>query len=372
MTSSTPKILFLTLYDESGASTRYSVYEYLPFIEAAGIKYEIRPLLKKEFSKLANSVAQPKGIVDLFKTLIFLILKFLSRYKDVWRSSEYPLTVVQKDVLPFGVQWILKLRAQRIIFMVDDPIWLKHPGAFGKIFLLGSFVACYRKHLFKEICKASDLVIVDNPYMKKTADQWAKKVIVIPTTINVQNYGKITVQQDPVAFGWIGSPSSVHLLQALLPLLEKLAETHPIRLINVSSTTLTSSKIEITNLVWTPENEIRAMENFCIGLMPMDQTEFSSFRTSRKWHIYSLANIVTLAQWTQLNAMLLKDEQDVVFYRTSDEFIENAKELILDEKKRIRIASEANRVVQNEYSLQAGGKMYLDAFRSVLDHPPVQ
>ncbi len=365
--SGPPKILFLTLYDEKGASSRHCVYNFLTDFSMANLPYEVRPLLTKNVYQLIETLAENTRILTTIATLTKLAFTFLRRYKDVWDSRRFELVAVQKDVLPFGAQFLLSIRARNIVFLVDDPIWIKNPSVLGNFPILSSFITYYRKALVKSLCKKSSLVLVENPKMQEDLIHFCKNTVVLPSSIPFQSYS-VKTESNPqsVCLGWIGSPGTLYLLKALLPCLEELAKDFSFTFYNVSSTQMESEKFKIENLPWTEANELLALNKMDIGLMPMDTTLFSSYRTSRKWLIYSAAKIMTFAQVTPLNQELMRDGENVVFYSSEKEFKEKMANLLRDSKFRDQIAAQAYQDVRTLYDHPVVATRFVDLIQEQL------
>ena len=46
------KVLYLSKYSSIGPSSRYRIYQYLPYLAKYGIEVDIRPLLKDAYFKI--------------------------------------------------------------------------------------------------------------------------------------------------------------------------------------------------------------------------------------------------------------------------------------------------------------------------------
>lgn len=157
------KILFLTIGDNSVASSRVRVYSYLPYLQRRGFKvsvmhytpsWQCRKILamkkqnffEKVFSKLYSTIA----IVSLF---IF--------------SPFFDVIYIQKVTLSKFTIMVLKALNDNIIFDFDDAI----------------FIYKDITHLLEN----STRVVVSNKYLKEFASRYNKRVyeLVSPVTVNL-------------------------------------------------------------------------------------------------------------------------------------------------------------------------------------------
>jgi len=363
------EILFLTLYDESGASSRLCVYQFLPAFQRAGFKTTVRPLLTGDVYKLLSALAETKSVWKLLGVFFRLALQLPKRIAHIREAARADVVVVQKDVLPFGLSWYLSLFKKPIICNVDDPIWLPNPGAGGGVPILGPAFSWLRRDQLVRLLKRSKITMVESLRMREFPGRYCPRVEVLNSAIDMRAYA---IERKPtleLSFGWIGSPSTVHLLREILPWLETLAETHSFALYNISSSPVTSSKFAVHNWTWTAEKERLALEVMTIGLQPVDNTPFNFYRTSRKWLIHSTCGIPTLASAFGMNEVMLRDGETALLYRSRDEFLNQAKRLLDDGALRERIATNAHREACREFDLPVLEQRFLSLVGDLTGSP---
>jgi glycosyltransferase involved in cell wall biosynthesis len=363
-----PRVLFLTMYDEKGASSRLVVYQFLPVFEAKGFEVAVHPLITGEvYGKLA-ALSLSKNPIRLAWALLALGISFRKRLRHVLDSRKFDLVVVQKDVLPFGLGRLLKWLQPNLILTFDDPIWLPHPGGGGDVPLVGPFLFWYRKRLLISLLRASRLAIVDNPRMREFCLPYCPDTRVLNSPVDVSHYSAPSTHGVRLAFGWIGSPNTSYLLERTIPFLEGLAEEFEFELYNLGSSPVSSDKFKIHNLQWSEENELKYLPRFSIGLMPMDQCTFSEFRLSRKWIIYGCAEVPTLASRNSLNPLVIRDGETGFLYGEGDakEFQERAAALLKDPELRRRMGKAARKLIEENYDLPVVTGTWIGALQDAL------
>ncbi len=363
------RLLFLTQWDESGASSRVRIYQFLPFFRDAGFEFEVRPLIKNDANRFFSAMASKGKILQFFITLFKMLLEQIRRVEDVFEADKFDAVIVQKDVLPFGLQFLLRWKQPEIIFEFDDPIWLKNP-AYQNVPVIPELITLYRRHLLIRLLKISKLVIVDTPGLRDFSEQYCNNVLLLSSPIQVDKYKVKAPSNSPTkTLGWIGSPATTYLIERLLPALELLSKQVPITLLNVGSLPLASPSFTIENLNWSLENEQRALARFDVGLMPSDQDPFNCLRFGYKAVIYFSAGLPTLATDVGTNRFIIEDGvTGLLFHPTNpDDFVEKAFHILTNEGLRKEMGRRARQVAETQYDLPLLAARYLKAVNSLLD-----
>lgn len=355
-------ICFLTQYDALGASSRIVVYDFLDTYRRAGFEVKVLPLIEGEdVYRILGDLAKAKTIGNMLRVLAVITVRFGKRYRHVMAAWRADVAFVQKDVLPFGLRWLLRFRQPNIIFEFDDPIWLPHPGSGGGVPVLGKLFAAYRKRLLIKMLKVAKLVIVDNESMRQFSLPYCSRTVVVNSPIDLTSYKIQPADQEELSFGWIGSPSTTYLLETTLTLLEPLASEFKFCVYNLGSAPLKSAFFPVHNIAWSQENELLYLPKFSVGLMPTDNQLFNQFRLSRKWLSYATAEVPTLATDSYLNRSILKQGVTGVLYNgdSAEDFTNQARILLSDAKLRRVIGRNAREEARLHYDKPIVGERYV-------------
>ncbi|HUL29351.1 MAG TPA: hypothetical protein VLZ03_02765, partial [Thermodesulfobacteriota bacterium] len=229
-------VLFL-IQGFSVAASRYRVLQYLPYLQSkgVGVTVSLYPRTLKEN-------------VQFFKNLPRYDIVFLQRK----RFNQPRLGLLRK-------------RARRIIYDFDDSVMYRNSKAKDP-------VSSTRKRRFVRMIQNSDFVIAGNEFLKGEVLPYNSNVEVIPTAIDREKYAIKTypVQQKKVILGWIGDHGSIHYLEKMKPIFERVAEKYPeVELKIVCDTFFECDRMNVIKKQWTSEEEVADLQGFDIGLMPL-------------------------------------------------------------------------------------------------------
>lgn len=358
---SSKRILFLTQYDSTGASTRIRIYQFIPFFEQAGYDCEVRPFITQNyqtFSKELTSTFLPfKAILLLFAVLVRLI----KRYKDVVDAWKYDLVIVQKDVLPLFLREILFFGQKKVIYDFDDAIWEPNPG-FKMGPLLARLIGSYRSRLLRNMLTASAVAVVDNVYLSTFSEKYCPRTILISAPIDTSVYKVISGgNTQKLVLGWIGSPGTTYLLEEILPLIAELAKSAEVLLINIGGNHLASSQFQIENVSWSMANEKKYLPEMNIGLMPLDDSPFNRGRLGYKIVQYFSSGLPVLGTDTGLNRDVIRDGFNGFLYemKNKEDFAKKALKMFQDKNLHLEMSANARTTAETKFDVSVQAKLFL-------------
>ena len=224
------RILFLIPHPWEGASSRYRVLQYLPYLEAHGVHCTVSSFLSPRLYRIAYQ----RG--HWLKKIGGILLSSLKRLMDVVRSGWYDVVFIHLEALPIGppfVEWMLSSCGVPIVFDFDDASFLPRSSIASPVVKL-----LRMPQKTNAILRWSHRVITCNDYLRKYAEQFNSNVCVIPTSVDVDQFqilGNRPHRRRPL-IGWIGSHSTGPYLEVLKPVLARLAERHEFTFKIVGST----------------------------------------------------------------------------------------------------------------------------------------
>ena len=101
--------------------------------------------------------------------------------------------VVQKGITPFNVRYIpelFRLLSKKLIFDMDDAVYLNADTS-----LPGTLSFLEDRFQVQKLIQCADTVIAGNNCLRRYAEM-NKNVVVIPTSIDVESFGKMTVLKN--------------------------------------------------------------------------------------------------------------------------------------------------------------------------------
>lgn len=365
------KVLFLTMYDKNGPSSRVRVYQFLKGFIERGLKPEVRPLLKGNVQTMISQLLSTKNAILRLKISFQILVSFLHRFQDVFSARKYDAVVVQKDVLPFGLFWLLRLFNRNIIFEFDDAIWTQTNHSSKSSPLL-AMIFWYRRVLFRRIVAGSKAVLAENTYLAAEAGRFSKHVEIISAPVDTVKYlRKETASREKkrkVVIGWLGSPGTTYLLKSLEPILNEICAMHPnIELHNIGGLPLSFSGVKVKNIAWEEHTEVENVSQFDIGLMPLDDSDFNKGRLGYKMIIYQSLSIPIVAQNLGLNKTVVTDGIDGFLVDSKNDWIVAIDKLIRNPQQRIDMGRLGRKNAEQEFDLNVCCDRYTNLIRSVAE-----
>ena len=116
-------VLFLTKYDQAGASSQVRIYQFIPYFEERNIHCSVKPFLTRQANDMLSALGKEKRYKEKFGAYLAVLRACIKRIADVLSALSYDVVVVQETVLPFGLQWLLRMCNSSVIYEFDDTIW---------------------------------------------------------------------------------------------------------------------------------------------------------------------------------------------------------------------------------------------------------
>lgn len=359
-----PKILFVASHrpDRSPAQ-RFRFEQYLSFLNQSGYDYDFSYLINESDDKLFYS---PGNLTT--KLFIFFKSAF-RRMKDVFRSNEFDIIFVQREAFMTGSTFFEKKFASssaKLVFDFDDAIWnhdvsegnkkfgwLKDPSKTGRIIAM------------------SDLVIAGNEYLKNYASGFNKNVIIIPTTIDTDEYKSVESgrNNNKVVIGWSGSITTIRHFELAVPFLLKLSEKYGDRIEFkvIGDGNYKNRELNITGIPWQKETELQELSSFDIGIMPIPDDDWSKGKCGLKGLQYMALEIATVMSPVGVNSSIINDGVNGFLANDVEEWTAKISQLIDDKNLRLKLGKAARQTVVDCYSVQSQKKIYLNAFNKLLN-----
>ena len=204
--------------------------------------------------------------------------------------------------------------------------------------------------------KNSDFVIAGNEFLKREALLFNPNVEVIPTAIDQERYRlkAYPVQQGKVTLGWIGDHGSIHYLEKMRPLFERVGERYPhVELKIVCDTFFDCDRMKVIKKAWSSEEEVADLQGFDIGLMPLVDDPWSWGKCGLKIIQYQGVGVPVVCTPVGINKDLVEDGINGYWAMTQEEWEKKLSLLIEDSQLRERMGREGRKRVLENYTYQA-------------------
>jgi len=331
------KVLFL-IQGFSVAASRYRVLQYIPYLNSKGVETTVRlyPRTLKENFQFFNDLPQ--------SDIVFLQRKRFNQPRLGW----------------------LRKRAKRIIYDFDDSVMYRNSKAPDPI-------SQTRRRRFVQMIQNSHFVIAGNEFLKSEVLPFNPNVEVIPTAIDQERYHLKTypLQQDRVTLGWIGDHGSIHYLEKMRPLFEKIGEQYPhVDLKIVCDTFFDCERMKVIKKNWSSEEEVADLQGFDVGLMPLVDDPWSWGKCGLKIIQYQGVGLPVVCTPVGINKDLVEDGINGYWAMTPAEWEKKLSMLIENSELRERMGREGRRKVLENYTYQACAPRLLSILTRAMEKHP--
>lgn len=336
------KILFLTIGDESVPSSRVRVFQYLPHLGKEGIKFRV-----------LSFGSRAKSTLSLLALLLF--------------APFYNIVFIQKALLPRSYLHLLSILNRNLVFDFDDAIY-----SFDPLFpqnVKDKTITTYRPRL-EHTLEKSRLVIVNNSALEGFAKSYCNSIVKIQGPIDTERYlpKNITApDKEKVVLGWIGSRTTTPYVKNLLPLIEKLARIHShVEIKLIGATHFEVNDLPIRFIPWSLSTEIRELEEFDIGLMPLPDNEWTRGKGGYKILQYMAMGLPVVASPVGINSSLIREGINGFFANSEEEWLAKLSLLIKDNNLRQRMGNEGRKMAEKAYSFLRSSPLLIDELTKLL------
>lgn len=352
------RILVLPRYSPNGPSSRVRFYQYLPFLEKAGLSFEVHPFFDDSYiTALFNQQSQSiLEIISSYFRRIFISLK----------SGQYDLIWMQYELLPWLPYWaekILITKRTPIIVDFDDAVFHRYDSHtnFGIRALLGKKIG--------KIMADAAVVVAGNPYLADYARQsGAKRVEILPSTVDISRYQLVKKQHGPeLRIGWIGTPKTVKYLEPLRSVFERCLKNN-IKLVIVGADIPGRlNGLPIESIPWSEEREVQIIQSLDIGIMPLPDHPFERGKCGYKIIQYMACSLPVVASPVGVNSRIVKHGANGFLAQTESEWIDALQYLIEHPAARKEMGAKGRKEMESSYTLQVAAPILVDIIHSLSD-----
>jgi len=335
------QILFLPRYGPQGASSRYRIWQYVPLFERAGHEVEVQPLLDDGY------------LHGLYKRgrrgSWWLASGYARRLLAALQWGRFDAIICEQETLPFLPAFVeIAVQPSKARFFVDydDAAYVTYsrlPGLRGKI---------------AQVMAAAETVVAGNRHLLSYAEQFARRVRLIPTVVDLARYPnhRPTGDSDSVRVGWIGTPITARIVQALIPVMERLQRAHAklnFRFIGAGNG-FSCNGLQAEVPAWSPETESELLMGCDIGIMPLPDTEFTNGKCGLKLIQYMACGLPVVASPVGVNREIVEEGTNGYLASSDGEWFTKLDKLIRDPELRSKLGKAGRAKIAAGYTLEHG------------------
>lgn len=350
-------LLLFPKYTRAGASSRYRNFQYLPALEAAGLRFTVSPLFDDAY--LAHKYAHGRArIGDVLRAFVRRLWAVLTVPRASVLVIEYELLPWFPAVLERWLAW----RGCRMVVDYDDALFHQydaHPNPWVRR-LLGRKIAT--------VMRLAHTVVTGNAYLADYARRAsAPRVVVIPTVIDLARYPvKDTASASGVfTIGWIGSPSTARYLRDLAPALAAVCRDGRARVRLIGSGPVDLPGIPVEVITWREETEVDEIRRCDVGIMPLPDEPWARGKCGFKLIQYMACGLPVVASPVGVNAEMVEAGSNGFLASTPEEWVTALRNLALDRDLRLAMGRAGRKKVEKQYCLSITGPRLVALLKTV-------
>ena len=279
-------------------SSRFRIRSCIPFLSQNNIFVE--DLFRRVSTETSAHVFPNRRIrsspLKLATAISFELLNIAHTLSRSLASNNYDATWISRELIigyP-SFEWILKTP---LIYDIDDALFLSKYSKPGINYLLRNSVA----------------IMAGNAYLADYCRQFNSNVHIIPTAVDVDKFKPSAHKMisKVMTIGWSGTSSSYKYFHPIAANIVKFLVDKPdVRLRFFSD----QYPFELKQLhpyldfeFWSPSEEANQIRSIDLGLMPIDNSEWSRGKCAYKMLLYAAAGIPTICSNFGMNSELIKE-----------------------------------------------------------------
>lgn len=327
------------LYPDEAASPRYRVAQFLPYLRAHGFVCDaVAPMDAEAWRRLT-------GPGRTARAAWYHLRETPQRVWQILRGRRYDVVFVQKALMSAyvrGLPELLRGCARRVIYDFDDAVhlapphplrppwsWVEEPGQIFKIM------------------RMADTVLAGNGWLAQEARNAGANALVFPTVVDTDRFVPATTPPATFTLGWMGSPGTTPALEAVRPALEQIADAR-VHLVGADPNGVHWPGAQVCP--WSYAEEVRAVQQFSSGLFPQLCDRWTLGKCALKALIYMACGLPCIATPYGAALELMRPEQEVLFAKTTEEWLEAIARL-RDPGERARMGAAGRARAEASYSL---------------------
>jgi hypothetical protein len=332
-------VLFLTLYPETAASPRYRVLQFLPYLRQHGIECTVKSAVTEDqYRRLTGSGRRGRA-------LWYHLAETPRRLAQLAGAKAYDVVFLQKSVMTAhlkGALGLLRRRARRLVFDIDDAVHLAPPHS-----LRGIWKWTEDREQVRKLFGAADLVLAGNKWLASEAEAQGARAEYFPTVVDTLRFAPTTDGPGRYCVGWMGNPSTAPSLASAAEALNSL-QNADIRLVGGGKASPVVSAA--ARVPWSYSTEVREIRKFSVGIMPLLDSEWTRGKCALKALQYMACGVPCVATPFGAVTDIIDGQTNGLFADTADDW-KNALEKLRDSGLRKRLGQAGRLTVENRFSL---------------------
>lgn len=303
-------------------------------------------------ARLGINVSEHYPLISKYKIEPLPFLSALLRVPGLMASHRSDITWFGRELLS-GRAGLEQYAGGRKLFDVDDAIWLVSQKPFSE-----------------EIAGRVDGVIAGNNFLAEHYRPHAHRLWMIPTSIDTDVW-RLSKHERKTGWtiGWTGTWSNLKYLSRIEePLAQFLMEHGESRLLVVSDRRPAFEMIPDAKWhfeFWSPENEVRLVQQMDAGLMPLEDSEWARGKCAFKLLSYMSVGLPVVASSIGANQDVLGHDNVGIAALSASDWYDALTWLFEHREQGAQMGAAGRRVVEEHYSVKKNVIKLAEIFREV-------
>jgi glycosyltransferase involved in cell wall biosynthesis len=351
------KLRYFSKASAIGPSSRYRIYQYVPYFNADGIETEIYPLFGPLYFRLLEWRTR---LAQLVGKAVYAILRFLKRLFDLLSIGSADLVVIEGQLFPYCPSVVERVlaRRHRFVLELDDAIYLTP----------------WHERKIRALLRMSAGAIVGNATLAQYASAYARNVHVVPTVVDTDRFspqGSQGLLRKPclaqeITIVWIGLACNFPYIENLRPVFLRMQEEYRIILRVVSSQPPVLPGVMMEFRPWSYETEVQDLQTGDIGVMPLIDDEWGRGKCGLKLLQYMAVGMPAVASPVGVNREIIRDGDNGFLATTEDDWYAKLTILCRNAQLCEKIGAKARQTVVDHYSLSVWAPRLAACYRTIV------
>ncbi len=354
------RVLFILPHPVEGPSSRFRVYQYIPYLEANGVRCTVRPFLS------SGDVFKLYRPGHALQKIALTLSGLAARGGDIWRARGHDMVFVLREAFALGPPFVERLLARaagRMIFDFDDAIYMRSLAYDNPVDRLRDFSKPAR------LMARADTVIAGSPYLAEYARGHAGgRVEILPTVVDHRQFAPRQRRNDgTLTLGWIGTPRGSSYVADLMPVFRRLAARHGnLRMLFIGCAPFETEGLPIEFRDWALAREAEDIAQFDIGIMPLSDDEETRGKCGFKLIEYMSCGVAAVGSPVGVNTQIIEDGISGLLADSEEEWESALERLLSDAAFRASLQKAGRERVIRHYSLQSAAPRLLRILREAM------
>ena len=348
------RVLFLTLYPDVAASPRLRVTQFVPYLRDHGVECTVAcPLTAGELAVLT-------GPNRAHRPFWYHARETARRVGQILDAGHYDVVFVQKAIMTAyvrGMGALLRRRARRLVYDIDDAVHLAAPHPLGFPWRLME-----DQTQIVRLFRTADLVLAGNSWLTQAAADAGARVELFPTVVDTDRFVPAARAPDQFRIGWVGNASTTICLEPAAQALAAVGNAE-ICLVGADEARVPwQGAVDLRPWVW--EEEVAALQRFSVGIMPQPEREWMRGKCALKALQYMACGIPTVASPFGAALEVVRDGENGLLASDTAQWLA-AFDRLRDAGLRRRLGEAGRATVEAHYALNKAAPRLLELLQSV-------